>query len=110
MLVTIVVAILGSSGLWALIQKKMESKSSQSKMLMGLAHDRIEFLAMKYLDRGFITSEEYENLYKYLYLPYKELGGNGSAERMVDGVSHLPIHTADYYAEEHYSKEKGGSN
>ena len=32
-----------------------------------------------------------DSLYNYLYLPYKELGGNGTAERMLNEVKKLPI-------------------
>ena len=53
-------------------------------MLIGLAHDRILPLGMHYLSRGdWITRDEYENLYEYLYKPYKEMGGNGSAQRVM---------------------------
>ena len=70
---------------------KNNHKTAESKMLMGLAHDRIVELGMKYIERGAITRDEYENLYDYLYLPYKELGGNGSAERVMDVVKQLRI-------------------
>jgi len=46
---------------------------------------------MKYLKRGFITHEEYENLVKYLYKPYQKIGGNGSALRLMEEVNKLPI-------------------
>ena len=40
---------------------------------------------------GSITKDEYENLHDYLYLPYQELGGNGTAEKIMKEVSNLPI-------------------
>ena len=93
-------SVVGSSGLWTFIMKRTEGNSAEGQMLMGLAHDRIEALAISYIDRGYITSEEYENLYKYLYTPYKKLGGNGSAERLMNAVMKLPLHSAEYYDEE----------
>ena len=60
-------------------------------MLLGIAHDRIMYLGMKYIERGFITKDEYENLDVYLYSPYKKLGGNGACERVIDEVKRLPI-------------------
>lgn len=63
------------------------------RMLVGLAHDRILFLGMQYIDRGYITSDEYENLYEYLYQPYEKMGGNGSAKRIMQEVNKLPIHS-----------------
>ena len=92
-LVTIVCAVLASSGFWAWLQKKDDKKSLQSQMLIGLAHDRIVALGMSYIERGWITKDEYENLRDYLYEPYKALGGNGSAKRVMDGVNKLKIFT-----------------
>lgn len=87
----VVTALLASGGYWSYKMSKNNHKTAESKMLMGLAHDRIVELGMKYIERGTITRDEYENLYDYLYLPYKELGGNGSAERVMDVVKQLRI-------------------
>lgn len=65
-------------------------------MLIGLAHDRIVYLGMQYIERGYITQDEYENLYEYLYKPYEKLGGNGSAKRIMTEVNKLPIHKSTY--------------
>lgn len=46
---------------------------------------------MEYIKRGWITKDEYEDLRDYLYKPYKELGGNGSAERIMLEVDKLEI-------------------
>lgn len=64
-------------------------------MLLGLAHDRLMWLCMKYIDRGYITNEEYENLYNYLYLPYIEMGGNGVVQRLMEEVKKLPIRKSE---------------
>ena len=64
------------------------------QMLVGLAHDRILFLGMSYIERGSITRDEYENLYEYLYRPYQKMGGNGSAKRVMQEVNKLPIHNS----------------
>lgn len=93
-IVTIIGNILASSGLWAILSKALEKKSTESKMLLGLAHDRIIFIGMKYIERGWITKDEYENLHDYLYVPYKKMGGNGSAERVMLEVNKLPLKTA----------------
>lgn len=45
------------------------------------------------IGRGYVTKDEYENLYKYLYKPYKALGGNGTAEKMIHEVNNLPMKT-----------------
>lgn len=91
MVVTIVCAVLASSGFWAWLVKRNDKKDVKTQMLLGLAHDRIIFLEMKYIERGYLTRDEYENLYKYLYKPYEAMGGNGSAKRLMDIVNTLPI-------------------
>jgi hypothetical protein len=73
---------------------------SKRKMLLGMAHDRLVYLCMQFIDRGdggWLTKEEYENAYKYLYLPYKKLGGNGTIDRLMEEVKKLPIKPSLYY-------------
>lgn len=94
MAITVVCAVIASSGFWAYIQKRSERKDVKTRMLVGLAHDRILCLGMQYIERGWITRDEYENLYEYLYTPYQKMGGNGSAKRVMDIVNTLPIHTS----------------
>ena len=98
-IITIFSSVLASSGLWAYIQKKAERKDVKTQMLIGLAHDRIIFLGMSYIERGWITQDEYENLYEYLYKPYEAMGGNGSAKRIMTEVNKLPIHKYTYQPE-----------
>ena len=90
--VPLVAAVLTSSGLWAVIARRADKGDAQRKMLVGLAHDRIVHLGMAYVDRGYITQDEYENLNDYLYAPYEKMGGNGSAKRVMEEVRRLPMH------------------
>ena len=89
--VPLAVAVLTSGGLWALIAKRADKNDAERKMLVGLAHDRIIHLGMTYVQRGGITQDEYENLNDYLYVPYRERGGNGSAQRVMETVKKLPF-------------------
>lgn len=89
LVVAVVCSVLASSGLWAFIQKKTEKNDARSKLLLGLAHDRIVYLGTQYIERGYITNDEYENLNKYLYTPYAEMGGNGTAKRVMQAVDRL---------------------
>ena len=89
--VPLAVAVLTSSGLWALVSKRADKNNAERKMLVGLAHDRITHLGMEYLTRGYITQDEYENINDYLYQPYEKMGGNGSAKRIMEEVRKLPI-------------------
>lgn len=93
MVVTIVCSVLASSGLWAFISKRSDRMDAKTELLMGIAHDRIVFLAMTYVNRGWITQDEYENLYNYLYSPYVKVGGdkNESTRRIMNEVDNLPI-------------------
>lgn len=89
--VTILTAIIASTGFWTFLQKRFDKHSLTNKILLGLAHDKIIELGMKYIDRGSITHDELENLVDYLFKPYKEMGGNGAAERIVNIVLTLPV-------------------
>lgn len=102
---TIFSSVLASSGLWAYLQKKSEQKDVKTEMLIGLAHDRIMYLGMSYIDRGCVTQDEYENLRVYLYEPYERMGGNGSAKRIMQEVDKLPIHKFIEKEEEHNEHE-----
>lgn len=96
MAVTVICAVLASSGFWAYLQARHEKKDAKTKMILGLGHDRIVALAMSYIERGWITQDEYEDLNKYLYNPYREMGGNGTAERLMTEIKKLPIHHISY--------------
>lgn len=95
MILTILCSVLASSGFWMYLTKRTEKKDVKRDMLIGLAHDRIMTLGMYYIRRQSITAEEYENLYEYLFVPYKALGGNGSAERIMKEVNKLQIKQID---------------
>ena len=90
-IITAIVALGTSSGFWAYINTRDRTNKASVRLLLGLAHDRIVFLGMSYVDRGWITKDEYEDFRKYLYDPYTEFGGNGLAEKVYEEVKSLPI-------------------
>ena len=105
--IAVFTSVMASSGLWAYIlarrerkekqqEKEEEKNSASNRMLLGLGHDRITYLCSKYIERGWISNDEYEDLMKYLYEPYKDMGGNGTAERLINEVKKLPIHKISY--------------
>lgn len=96
MFLTVVCAVIASSGFWTFVQSRRERKDAKTRMLLGLGHDRIIFLSMKYIERGWITQDEYMDLIEYLYNPYTEMGGNGTAKRIIEEVQKLPIHHISY--------------
>ena len=99
-IITLVCSLAASSGFWAFVTMKLSRNDVKTQMLIGLAHDRIMYLGMGYIERGWITQDEYENLYEYLYKPYEKMGGNGSAKRVMNEVDKLPIRKADFSREE----------
>lgn len=100
--ITIFCTVLASSGFWLLIERLIDRKDVRTKLLVGIGHDRIIQLGMIYIQRGWITEDEFENLHDYLYVPYKKAGGNGSAEKIINEVKKLPLkhHTEVYIGHE----------
>ena len=86
MILTIVCSVIASSGFWAVVQRYLDKNDASKRLLMGLAHDRIMWLGMQYIERGWMTTDEYENYRMYLYEPYEAAGGNGSAKRIMQEV------------------------
>ena len=91
-LLTVLVTLLGSAGFWGYLDSHRAKKDANTRLLVGMAHDRIVYLGMKYIERGYITRDEYENLNDYLYEPYAAAGGNGSAKRVMEEVHKIPLH------------------
>lgn len=94
-ILAIVSSIFASSGFWAYVQHRTSKKNVSTRMLIGLGHDRIIFLGLHYIERGWITQDEFENLHDFLYIPYKEMGGNGSVSRIIEEVKKLPLRKFD---------------
>lgn len=101
-LVTIIIAICGSSGVWGLIMylvqhhhKKLEEAllrdNAEIRMIKGIGHAQIIKLCRHYLAQKYITPEQYKDLTEHLYLPYKDLGGNGTVEKLIKEVDKLPV-------------------
>lgn len=90
-IVSVIGSVIASSGFWSLVQKRSEKKDGKTQVLIGLAHDRIVQLGMQYIDRGYITEDEYSDLNDYLFVPYENIGGNGSAARIMKEVGKLPL-------------------
>ena len=84
--ITILLAFVGSAGFWGFLEARRKKNDANTRLLVGMAHDRIVYLGMKYIERG------YENLNDYLYEPYAAAGGNGSAKRVMEEVRKIPLH------------------
>lgn len=93
------VAIFTCTGFWTglfqfltnVYNKKRTKQDATTRMILGIANKIICESCQEYIARGDITTEEYEDLKKYLCEPYFELGGNGTVERLFKEVDQLPI-------------------
>jgi hypothetical protein len=90
----VIIAVLGSGGLWTLIQAlinyKINKDSMEKQALKSLLRDAIFRRCEKALSNGEVSIEELENI-NGLYQPYKELGGNGTAKKLIEDVNDLEV-------------------
>ena len=91
LIVSIVVAIFGSTGFWSWLSNRNRKKSDESRIIMGIAYRSIKQQAEYHIKKGYIEPEEFKELETYLFIPYRNMGGNGSAERMIEEVKRLPF-------------------
>lgn len=96
-----ILSSLTSSGFTALViflitrwDKKKEAEtakdSAESRMLLGLGHDKLVYLTDKYVRRGAISLKEKRNL-EFLYKPYADLGGNGDCKVGYEACQELHV-------------------
>lgn len=109
----LLIALISASGFWQLWLARSYKKKTNDEfefknktLLVGLAHDRIIHLGRKFIKRGYITVAEYENLHDYLYKPYFEAGGNGTAKKIIEEVNKLKMVDSHNYIGDDI--EKGG--
>jgi len=95
---TSVTTVLASSGFWAYLRSKNKSRDATDRLMMGIAYDKITSYGLAYIERGWITKDDYEELRKYYYEPYRSLGGNGTAELIMGQVAKLPFSHSSKYA------------
>lgn len=117
---TAVLSAVTSSGVMSLViyllqrrdkirEKQEANNSAESKMLLGLGHDKIVYLTDKYVKRGSITLKEKRNL-QFLCAPYFNLGGNGDAKIGFEACDKLPVvseEEADTMDVKRFNKEHG---
>lgn len=86
----VITTMLGSSGIWMWAKTKSDRNKSEDKLLLEVAKTQLISLGRSYLERGYITLDEYEE-YEEEYKLYSNLGGNGLARRVFKQVDELPI-------------------
>lgn len=85
-----VTALLGSSGIWAFAKTKANRNNNAAKLLLSVSRNQLITLGRAYIERGYITMDEYEE-YESEYHIYSDLGGNGLARRVFEQVDNLPM-------------------
>ena len=89
-ILTIITSLLASSGLWAFLGSRLERNSAERELIVGIGHIELVFFGMQYIERGWITRDEYDTMQE-LYKPYVKLGGNGSGTKIMKELDELPI-------------------
>jgi hypothetical protein len=93
-MVAIILAILGSNGLWAVVNSvltnRRKKKSVERQAMLALLHDRLYRLCQSYIKQGYVKVDQLDNL-MYLWQPYEGLGGNGTGKKLYDQVLQLPL-------------------
>lgn len=97
--ITAFTSVVGASGFWTWIVRKDQSRNATTRLLMGMAYDYITNRGIGFIERGWISKDELEELSKYYFEPYKTLGGNGVAERVMGEVKLLPLRSQSPYVE-----------
>lgn len=90
-ILTIITSLLASSGLWAFLSSHFERNTAEKELIIGIGHIELVFFGMQYIERGWITRDEYESMLE-LYKPYVKLGGNGSGTKIMHDLEKLPMH------------------
>lgn len=87
---TALVTAFSSSGVMSLVIFLIQRRDKRRDLLFGLGHDKIIYLTDKYVRRGAITLKEKRNL-EILYIPYREMGGNGDCKIGYEACERLDI-------------------
>jgi len=101
MLLTLILAIVGSSGVASIVvaclQRHWSKKDKGDARIDALVEaqqvmmvDRVRYLGREYIKDGFITIQDKENLVS-MYNAYKALGGNGHLETIMAEVDRLEV-------------------
>ena len=86
----VITALLGGSGIWAWLTTKADHNDNAAKLLLYVSRNQLITLGRTYIERGYVTMDEYEE-YEAEYQLYSALGGNGLARRVFEQVDELPM-------------------
>ena len=86
--------VAASAGFWKFFSQRQSEKQSEIQLLLGLSRELFHIIGASYIERGWISRDEYENLVTHIYAPYKVLGGNSTADRIMEEISDLPFRSS----------------
>jgi hypothetical protein len=96
--VEIIIAILSSgalsaaiSGIFAYAVAKRKKDDAVTAGVRQLLYDRIKYLCKEHISRGFIASNDLEDLRRMHKIYHDELNGNGFLDDLMNTVSRLKI-------------------
>lgn len=94
----IIIAIIGSgalsaiiSGFFGLAQTKKAKKNGVTAGVQQLLYDRIKYLCKAHLERGYIASNDLDDLERMHKIYHDDLNGNGFLDDMMEAVRRLRI-------------------
>ena len=76
---------------WLKTRETDNETELEKALLRELVRVRIIELCELYIERGYVLSGEYSDLYEDLYEPYTKMGGNGLAHHIFERVEKLPM-------------------
>lgn len=91
----IILAFIGSSGLWSFIASLRKRNRRLEQLVRGLTILVLKDQVRYHIARGEISQDEYRLIYNNVYSRYKDLGGNGASERLMTELSTLPTSRKD---------------
>lgn len=94
----IILAIIGSSafsalisGLFTLFNNRRKRETNEQAGLMALLYDRIKYLCKEHISRGYIASNDLEDLERMHKIYHDKLNGNGFLDDLMKVVRSLKI-------------------
>lgn len=86
----LITTVLSGPGIWAWAKTRTVRNNSEDRLLLQVAKNQLVSQGREYLNRGYITMDEYEE-YESEFKVYESLGGNGLARRIFKQVDDLPM-------------------
>lgn len=86
----LITTVLSGPGIWAWAKTRTQRNDSEDRLLLQVAKNQLVTQGRKYLNRGYVTMDEYAE-YESEYQVYSDLGGNGLARRIFEQVDDLPM-------------------